>query len=827
LSDFYTHVAIHKNKILVNGYLNGKRYKQEVPYKPYFFTYGPTDLKSAYKTVQGKYVKKMPFDSIYKAKDFYKQYSEVANFEIFGLEKFVYTYINDTFKDNIEYDPAQIMVHNLDIETGKADDGSFAEVEKANGPITLIGIGLRDQRLVFGWKGEYTPKTKNVMYIKCKDEKDMLAKFISFWAHDEFRPDVVTGWAVEKYDIPFIVNRIRLLFGDDAANRLSPWGILREKRVVIKGQEKLIYVPVGVSILDYYDLYIKFKPYKLESYSLDNVAFHETGKRKLDFSEYESLDELCEKNYEKFVDYNITDVDRVAEIDQKNKYLELCYTIAFDAKVNFIDSLTSVLLWDVIIHNYLLSKNIVIPSSARTSPMNIPGAFVKQPDKGLYEWVVSFDLESLYPHLIMWGNISPETFQGHNNWSEVDFENVLNGTFRTSDKNFTQCGNGARFRKDIHGFLPELMHKQFKLRAQYKKKMLELKAAKADEREIQKYWNFQQAKKIQLNSLYGGLANQYFRWYDWRLSSAITMSGQLAIRWIEKRFNSFLNGLLNTADVDYVIAMDTDSCYITLKDYVQKLYPNASHAETIDILARDAETVFQPVIKKGYQEFSEVMNAYENCLKMKRESIIDKAIWTTKKRYILNVWDLEGIRYKEAEVKHVGIEVVRSVIPQKSRDAMKKAIKLIFSGTEADIKQFIAEFWEDFKKSTFDEIAFPRGVNGITKYKDGVTLYKKGTPIHTKASIIYNNMVSTRGLTNKYSLIYDRDKIKFVYLKTPNPSLSPVIAAPRHLPKELNLDKFIDYDLMFEKTFLDPITAILDAIGWNVSDNSTLEGFFE
>lgn len=821
MSDFYTNVAIHNNKILVNGYLNGKRYKQEIKYRPYLFLPKPKS-DSGFKTLDGRPVERLDFLSIRDAKKFIFDYSEVENFEYFGLDKFQYTFINDTYKGEIHYDPDLIVVHNLDIETGKAADGSFAEPTLANGPITLIGVGVGKNRIIFGYK-PYTPTNENVVYVQCPDERSMLQAFIKFWSDDDFRPDVVTGWNIERYDLPFIVNRIRLMLGDDAVKKLSPWGILRERNIEIKGEQQVIYVPVGVAVLDYYDLYKKFTYHELESYTLDNVAFVETGKRKLDYSEYSSLGELYEKNYDKFVEYNITDIDRVADIDEKNKFLELAYAIAYDAKVNYIDALTSVLLWDVIIHNYLFKKQIVIPQNRQKDFVNIPGAFVKNPTPGMYEWVMSCDVQSLYPHLIIQHNISPDTFVDIDPWSEQHINDVLDGKFKNNDETMTQCGNGARFSVAKRGFLPELMKMQFKLRADYKQKMLDLKKKNPNDKDIQRYHNFQLAKKIQLNSAYGALANQYFRWYDWRLASAITMSGQLAIRWAERRINGFMNYLLGTNNQDYVIAIDTDSCYINCKEVVARL---DTSGDPISFLDNFAVNQVQTTLKQGFADLAKTMNAMENALRMVRENICDKAIWTTKKRYILSIWDSEGVRYKEPTVKFVGVEAVRSVIPQVCREAIKKAVRIIFAGTEQDVRDYINKFRDEYETLPFEDIAFPRGVNGLSKYNDSVTVYKKGSPIHTKASLIYNDMIRRRGLADKYPLIYNGDKIKFSYLKTPNPSQSPVIAAPRHIPEEFNLDKYIDYDLMFQKTFLDPLSIILDAIGWKYSERATLDSFF-
>lgn len=831
MSDFYTSVAVQGNYILVNGYLDGKRYKDKVRYRPSFFVQAKKS-SSAYRTLEGLTVEKIKFDSIKEANDFYRQYANVDNFHLYGLEKWAYTYINEEFKGNIEYDPKLVVVHNLDIET---DSISGDQIGKK--PITLIGLGSGKAKIIFGYKEDYAPKSENVVYIKCKDEDDMLRNFINVWSDDDLRPDVVTGWNVEKFDIPFLVIRIIDRLGRKAAEKLSPWNTLREKEVEIWGERQKIFIPLGVSILDYFDLYKKFTYTQQESYTLDHIAFVEVGKRKLDYSEYGSLKELYNKNFEKFVDYNITDIERVYDIDEKNKFIELVYAIAYDAKVNYIDALGSVLIWDVIIHNYLMDKKIVIPREMRGEIQEVPGAFVKDPKPGMYDWVVSFDLQSLYPHLIMQYNISPETLVSYNEWGEEDIQKVIDGDFRVvrpSEGAFDavdviQAANGARFRKDKHGFLPELMKLQFKLRAEYKTKMLKLKKQDANHPDIQRYHNLQMAKKIQLNSAYGAIANEYCRYYDHRLAAAITLSGQLSVLWIEKKINTYLNKFFKTENTDYILAMDTDSCYITLKDYVERnpgLFTGNDEFK-IEAVHRFCEQNIQKVIKKGFEELADIMNVYENAMFMKREAICDKGLWTAKKRYILRVWDNEGVRYKEPQIKYVGVEAVRSTVPQQCKDAIKDVVKVIFDGSQDDVFEFIDEFNDKFNELTFEDIAFPRGIKEVYKYYDPVTRWKKGAPIHQKAAIVYNEMIKEKNLGDKYPLIYRGDKIKFIYLKEPNPAHATVIAAPRVLPPELGLDDYIDRNLMFEKTFLSPIQLILDAVGYKYKqERKTLDALY-
>lgn len=825
MSDFYTNVYQHKGNILVRGYLNGKRYLDKVAYRPYLFL--PSKTPTPYRNLKEEYVVKKNFSSIYEARNFLKQFDDVDNFTYYGLEKFAYTYIYDTFKGDIVYDPNVLKRWNIDIETDSKD--GFAEPDKANKPITLIGVRTGHTRIVYGWIEDYKPKDEHVIYIRCVNEKDMLERFLTFWESEE-GPDIVTGWNIEGYDIPYLVNRVEAILGEGESKRFSPWGLVNTKTIEFRGREINTYTFVGISILDYLPLYRKFTYTQQESYSLDHIAFVETSKRKLDYSEYESLADLCERNYEKFVDYNIADMDRVADIDEKNKFIDLALAIAYDAKVNHIDALTSVLLWDVICHNFLMDQSIVIPKFTLKEFRDIEGAYVKEPQIGLHEDVVSFDVESEYPHAIIQFNISPETFVDIDPWDDKTLWRFIREEFEI-DHSYIQAGNGARFRKDKIGFLPQLMKKQFILRKQYKKKMLECKAlyeaepTKEMSNKVAQFNNLQMAKKIQLNSLYGSLANRYCRYYDWRLASAITLSGQLCVNTIQVKLNEYLNKLLKTDNFDYVIAMDTDSVYANFHPLIKQV-GLVDLEKRVEFLDKISQEKISPLINKWFEHLANRVNANENAMVMKREAIADKAIWKAAKMYMMNVLDEEGVRFKDPKLKMKGIEAVKSSTPQVCRDAIRDAIKIIMQGDVNKFRSYVNQYKDKFKTLTFEEVAFPRGINNVDEYSDSVLIYKKGTPIHVRAALIYNNMLKKHGLLKTHTLINNKDKIKFCYLKMPNPAHSNVIAAPRALPSQFGMDKHIDYDLQFEKTFLEPVKSITDAIGWELEESTSLESFF-
>jgi DNA polymerase elongation subunit (family B) len=843
MSKFYTNVHLYRNEILLRGYENGERVKTTIPYKPYLFV-SSRKGDSMFRTLNGKQVDKMDFDSVREARDFINKYKDVAGFDVYGLTNFVYTFINDTYTGEIDYDPRLVSVVNIDIEVA-ADEG-FPSIQYADKPITAITMKKNDKYFVLGC-GDFKSEDPNVLYLKCKDEEQLLIKFLDVWSSKWFSPDIVTGWNVEFFDIPYIINRIKRILSEAMARKMSPWNVLEEKTIVLNGNNNQAYLPVGITILDYMQLYRKFSFVMQESYRLDHIAHIELGERKLNYSEFESLFDLYKNDYQKFIEYNIKDVDLVDRLDQKLKLIEQVYALAYDGKVNYSDTFTSVRMWDVIIHNYLLNQRIVVPQmKVGRKDKQIIGAFVKDPKVGAHKWVVSFDLNSLYPHLIMQYNISPETYAGHvSNMidGESGVEKILNGFLnnpeiksKLKDNNLTCSASGCLFDKDYQGFLPKLMEKMYNDRVIYKDRMIEakkrqeVKPSDDNVKAIAQNHNMQLAKKIQLNSAYGALSNEYFRWFDDKLAESITLSGQLAIKWIEREMNAYLNKMFKTEGEDYVIACDTDSMYITLDNLVSQVgLSESSTDEIVKFLDKVCERKFEPFIDGSYERLGEYVNAYAQKMKMKREAIADKGIWTAKKRYILNVYNDEGVSYSEPKLKIMGIEAVRSSTPAACRDLIKKALVIIMNKTQEDLIDFISTNRAAFNKLPFESVSFPRGCK-LSKNNNGVkslySLTDKGLPIHVRGSLIYNKIIKEHKLDKRYQYIQDGDKIKFSYMRTPNPIMSNVIACTNMLPKQLDLDKYIDYDTQFEKSFLHPIKNITNAIGWQVEKTNTIEDFF-
>ena len=419
----------------------------------------------------------------------------------------------------------------------------------------------------------------------------------------------------------------------------------------------------------------------------------------------------------------------------------------------------------------------------------------------------------------------------------VSVEKLLDKKVDTSKlKDVTMTPNGQFFRTDIQGFVPKMLEEMYEDRKKFKKLMIkcqqdyqsETDESKKKELEnlIARYNNLQLAKKVGLNSAYGAMGSQYFRFYDLRVALAVTLAGQLSIRWIENKINQFMNKLLKSTS-DYVIASDTDSIYLRLGDLVSKVYPEKKDSKSIiTFMDKVCEEKIQPFIDESYQELADYVHAYSQRMQMKREALADKGIWTAKKRYILNVYDNEGVVYKEPKLKVMGLEMIKSSTPAAIREKMKLLIELMMTGNESDVQNFIESFREEFKKLPPEDISFPRGVNGLMEYSDSVTLYKKGTPIHVKGAILYNHFLKEMNLTNKYPFIQEGEKLKFTYLKMPNHFKDMVISFPTRLPKEFGLQDYIDYDTQFEKAFVEPVQVILDCMKWKAEKTFSLDSFF-
>jgi len=828
---YYTNVQMVGNDFLVRGYEGGKSFTSREKFQPTMFV--PSKKKTKYKTLDGQYVQSIKPGTVRETREFVKTHSEVEGFEIFGNNRYIYQYISEKYPETeIKFDIKKMNLVTIDIEV--QSENGFPTVEKCDEELLLISLqDYNTKRILTFGVGPYRTQDKMVKYVQCNDEYDLLQHFINYWSHTP--PEVVTGWNCQLYDIPYLAKRITRVLGDKAMKKLSPWGLVTNEEIYMMGRPQLVYDIAGVTVLDYMDLYKKFTYKAQESYRLDYIGEVELGNKKLDHSEFDTFKDFYTKGWNKFVDYNVQDVRIVDGLEEKMKLIELAITMAYDAKVNFTDVFYQVRMWDMIIYNDLKRKGIVIPPKKdQDKSEKYAGAYVKEPKPGMYDWVVSFDLNSLYPHLIMQYNISPETLLD-DRFPNVSVDRLLNEEVDLSSlEDVTVCPNGAMFTTKTRGFLPKLMEKIYSERVVFKKKMIqakkdyEKKPTKALEKEISRCNNIQMAKKIQLNSAYGAIGNQYFRYYMLANAEAITLGGQFSIRWIENRMNRYMNKVLKTENKDYVIASDTDSIYLHLGPLVQVIFKDREkNVESIvSFLDKICEVEFEKYISSSYEALATYVNAYDQKMFMKRETIAERGIWTAKKRYMLNAWDIEGVRFAEPKLKMMGIEAVKSSTPAPCRKMIKDAISIIMNESEDNVQKYIRKMRSDFRNMDPAEIAFPRTCNNVEKYSNRLTIYSKGTPMHVRGSLLFNHYLKQKNLEGKYNVINNGEKIKFCYLKNPNPIHENVISFISEFPKEFGLSQYIDYDLQFEKSFIEPLKAILDSIGWSVEKTATLESFF-
>lgn len=846
---FYTNVTRYGNKIL-HRYIDdsGDRINAREDFEPTIYL--TSNEETGWKTLKGVNVLPKRFEKMGDARDFIKQFKDIRPDVVHGNTDFDLAFIHEYYPNEIGYQFDRIKTFFCDIEVDVPTGKGFPDPKKAEYPINAITVydTVKQKYYVFSTVVEhYKPKVKNALYLYTSTERELITAFMNFWERDH--PDILTGWNIEGFDVPYLINRISKTFGEDFCRRLSPWNKIDARESTNSfGQPVVIYDIKGVEVIDYLDLYKKFTLGNKESYKLGFIAQEEIGETKVEYDG--DLYQFARQDPERFLDYNLIDVQLLVKMEAKLNLLLLCVTVAYMMKVNYGDALGTVRPWTSKVVFELLKENKVVDAYHRTEATEYGGGYVKSPLVGKYGWVVSYDFTSLYPHIMMGWNISPETKLQYKEVPQEllcyygrDIVEILKtGSMPEEhvicliENDICISGNGMFYHRSYEGIVPRLVGEVFRARKAKKKEMLAYKSEKqtckdpARLKELELLIRtadvMQNALKVAANSFYGAIANIHFPLYDVDNAAAITLTGQAGIQYMANGMSDFVNKLSGVKR-DCVITIDTDSAYLDISDLTKKVgVPNDPTAKNVDIVTKFADSKMKDASVALANEFHQFCNVRWNSLDFKREKVIFGGVWVAKKRYFCKVYDSEGVRYAEPDFAITGLETNRSSTPKFIRNKLTEALEAVVDFDEAAVQKFVEDFYMEFMKTDFADIAFPRGVNNLETYSDKVTIYKKGCPMHVRASLLYNNMLRKHGLENKYQNIHSGDKIKYVFLKTPNPVRENVIAYVDKFPAEFGLMPFIDYELMFDKTFKEPLQNVLTALSWNAVKINSLEDFF-
>lgn len=837
----YTNVKRVGNNILLRAIKNDRRISKKIPFNPSLFI--EDENSKIYKSLFNKKLKEIKFDSINDSNEFLQNHKDIENVTLYGSSDYVCQYMESIYANNqIDYDFTKLNIISLDIETttnhGKVD------LETTPEEITIITVknfqtkqitsfGIFDftideekiKKILLESNSKVKLNLKKFVYHKCSSEKDLLTSFLEFISNEH--PDIITGWSVKYFDIPYIIKRSYLLLEEHQTNRLSHWNKIKESVVEKNNRLEITYEIVGTEILDYLDLYKKFIFVRPENYKLDTISEEELGQRKLK-SGYNKFKDFYTKDPYKFVIYNLIDVELIDLLEEKLKLIQLATEIAYESKVNFSDVYSPIKVWDNIIYHYMMEKKIVPNLYNKNENKSIIGGYVQEPIPGMYDWCMAFDATSLYPSIFMAFNMSPDTLIETKHYSkEITYDSID----EFDNLEYSLTGNGYFYKRDKQGLFPEIIEYFFKKRQIAKKEMLKTENEynqtlnKSLENKISSLHNKQMAIKILLNSLYGASANPYFRFFDLRIAEGITITARLILQYVKKHTDIYLSKLLKN-EKEYVIYCDTDSVHLCLKDIVEKNYKNNTDREICNILSKIGEDLISKKIEKICSNLGDRLNMFDKSkLSFKREFIATRGVYIAKKRYCLNVLNSEGVDYDPPKLKTMGVEIVRSSSPKYVRKKMKEAVDIILNKTEDDLIQFVEQVKNEWYKLPYQTIAFPRTANNISRYYDKDTRWKIRTPVHVKASIIFNELLKIHNI-NDTEYIQDGNRMMFIYIKEPNPFNNNAIAYIDEIPEVFNIIKYIDYDTMFEKAFLQPLKAIINASGLKIEKTNTLDDLF-
>lgn len=853
---FYTYYKQWGNSIFYS-YIDehGTQHHTKITdYEPtlYLKSSEPTEFKSIY----GHYVSPVKHSSIKDAKDFIEKYKHVDGMSIEGNTKFANQFVIELFEGQMpEYNPSLIKGCILDIEVTAPEFPKPIEAKYAIDLMTLYNTNDKvfkvfslydyDQSI-----DETDAGSLKIDFKKYNNERDLLLDFVSYMQQQKF--NWISGWNSSGFDLPYIANRILGVLGKSVLNKLSPYGIVNIREITDDYNNSTITADViGLTDLDYMLMYQKHIYEPRENYRLDFICEVELGKRKLSYEEEGSLFNLSKTNPQKYVSYNLIDVLRLVELEDKLGLFPVMYVLAYYSMSNFDAGLATVDPWENFIAKELYIRGMVPPKKESRAFRPFVGAYVAEPQVGYHQWGISLDLNSLYPHIMMQVNISPETYIPRYQVSDelANLQDELSVKERTTY--FIQCrnlvdkqvdlsilkkhdvsmaANGQYYTRKHKGIIPIIVEEIYNNRKKFKKLMNKAKQELVDAKsenanksildkissEVSKYNNLQMAMKIFMNSLYGAMGNRHFLYFMIENAEAITTTGQVVNLWTTKRINKLLNEVLeNNKQKDYILAGDTDSGYFILNDIVSKSdMQNKTDDEIADFIDTFVKEIIDPEVTSYTNELCDYLNNIENKMVWEREAIFKSSINSAKKHYAMLVIDSEGVRYKTPELKIVGLESKKSSTPAWAKPMLENCYRLCLEQKEDEFYKYVEKARKTVYSLDPSQIAIPTTINGIEKYLNVFDYtYTKGAPKHVKAAIVHNRLLKQHNIKH-IDDIKSGGSMKYVELKQPNKIGEEAIGFEKYLPKEFNLDAYVNYEDAYKKGFEKPLKNFIKAIGW-------------
>lgn len=823
----------------------GNRIAIDSTFKPYIFVETNNnngDATSIFKTP----LKKKVFRNQFEKSRYLKESGLTRVFENLSPAQ---QFLIDNFWNNnesVEFSQHPLKIQFLDIETYSVNE--FPDVEKANHTINIITIYDTLHKKFYTWGIKpYHSVSSDHKFFYCKTEKEMLQKFIEFIKNDY--PDVLLGWNSVLFDLPYLINRIKVLFDEETVGQLSPMGKVFSR--YLKGQfgrDTVRWYVDGVSCLDYLDIYKRFCLVLRENYKLDNIAKIELGESKIDYGGT-NLSGLADTDWNKFVDYNVQDVRLLVKLEEKLQYFQLLRMLSYTGLTTMEAAMGSM---SVIIGACAIRarhRNQKIPTFVRGEDdgSQNEGAYVSEPKRGFQKYVVSFDANSLYPSVMVTLNLSPETKMGvieEQTKESVSIRDVNGRTVKLTMQNFSKLVQHEKlslskakvlFTQKHRGIIPEMVDIYYKLRVQVRKEHNKVKRqlAQLDKKdptyqhvkdELSRLNIKQHTFKIFINTVYGALGNKIFPLGDDDLARSITLTGQAVIKQGNKILTEYIKNKTHLDDTELeqdtpVIYNDTDSSYITLEKLVSRgAVPFLNNKNKISQEFYDEvqniETHLNTEIKKWCEQN---LNSIDSRITFKREAIGDVGLFLQKKRYVLHVLDEEGIPCDK--FKYTGVEIARTTMPAPIKPLAKKIVEtMLTTQNQQKTNEAVDEAYNTFKKLSVNEISFVTGLKGYEKYASKCDGFKtvKSMPLHVKAAYIHNILLKTFNIDKKYEKIASGDKIRYFYVKQPNRYGINAIAYKYYYPDEFAAIFEPDLDMMFEKILFSAVERFYEAVNWNL-----------